>query len=109
MNDHALVVIDKVGASSGCACGGATDPDLPRFAGDLEWLRWRGVDVLRLDPRTQRDAIEAEPRLRAALADLGFDSLPIVLIDGLVVHRQSYPDRSQLAGYLDAARAATHL
>jgi hypothetical protein len=43
-----LLIIDRPGVSAGCTRG-ATDPALPAFAGDLEWLRWQGVAVRRID------------------------------------------------------------
>lgn len=100
-----FVIIDRPGASSGCACGGATDPDLPRFAGDLEWLRWQDAAVRRFDPRVHRAEMDGDPRVRGAVERMGLGSLPLVLLNGEVVHEGSYPSREALATYLEAARA----
>jgi hypothetical protein len=100
MSTPYFVIIDRPGASSGCACGGATDSELPRFAGDLEWLRWQSAIVRRLDPRFHRQEMEADADVRAAIEQLGLGSLPLVLVDGVVVHIGSYPTREALATYL---------
>jgi hypothetical protein len=98
-----LVVVDKPGASSGCACGGAVDPDLPRFAGDLEWVRGLGVTVRRLDPARHLQALADYPPLQVRLSVERFTRLPLVLIDGRVVHNGSYPSRRQLVAMLDVS------
>jgi hypothetical protein len=103
-----FVVVDRPGASSGCACGGATDPELPRVAGDLEWLRWQGATVRRIDPRYQHDELEATLAARTALDELGLGALPVMLVDGVVVHVGGYPSRDALQGLLEAAAAGRY-
>ena len=44
--------------------------------------------------------------MRDAIERLGLGSLPMVLVDGVVVHVGSYPSRQALAAYLSAAQAA---
>ena len=98
--------VDRPGASSGCACSGATDRELPRFAGDVEWLRWQSSGVRRLDPRFHREEMDQDPHVREAIERLGLGSLPMVLADGVVVRVGAYPSREALAAHLSAARAA---
>jgi len=100
-----FVIVDRPGASSGCACGGATDPELPRFAGDVEWLRWQGVTVQRLDPRVDRAELDGLPAARRALDERGLDALPIVLLNGELVHSGSYPSRETLKALVGSAGA----
>jgi hypothetical protein len=97
-----VTVIDRPGASDGCACS-ATDPELPRFAGDLEWLRWRGVTVRRIDPRVAGKGLGGDAAALLAVQEHGFAALPLVLVDGHVVHGGSYPGREVLAAALEAA------
>ena len=91
-----IVIIDRPGAGSGCACAGAANPELPRFAGDVEWLRWQVTDVRRVDPREAGTAFPDLPAARVALDERGTDALPLVLADGVVVHSGSYPSRETL-------------
>jgi arsenite methyltransferase len=104
---HELVVIDRPGVSSGCACGGATDPNLPRFAGDLEWVRGQGIRVRRIDPARNLQAVREFPSAQARLAVESYSALPLVLVDGRVVRGGSYPTRDWLRGALDAAIGST--
>jgi len=98
-----LLIVDKPGVSSGCACS-ATDPALPRFAGDLEWLRWQGVTVRRIDPRVTGKELGGDADATAAVATHGYESLPIILVDGRVRHVGAYPDRATLAAIVAAAK-----
>ena len=44
-----IVTVDRPDSGSGCA--GAANPELPRFAGDVEWLRQQVTALHRIDPR----------------------------------------------------------
>lgn len=99
-----LVIVDRPGASSGCACAGATASELPRFAGDLEWLCWQGATVRRLDPRSQRAELDDLPAAQRALDERGLDALPMVVANGELVHSGSYPSREALKTMLGQAR-----
>lgn len=92
-----LLVIDRPGARSGCACGGASDPRLPPFAGDLEWLRRQGVHVERVDPLADPSVLRASVAARERIEAEGVGSLPLLLVDGAVAHAGSYPLRDELA------------
>jgi hypothetical protein len=98
-----LLVVDRPGASAGCACS-ATDPALPRLAGDLEWLRWQGVAVRRIDPRVTGKGLGGDADALAAVAAYGFDRLPLIVAGGSVQHAGSYPDRERLAAIVAAER-----
>jgi hypothetical protein len=101
-----LLVIDKPGVSAGCACS-ATDPALPRFAGDLEWLRSQGFAVRRIDPRVTGKGLGGDADALAAVDAHGFDGLPLIVAAGAVRHAGSYPSRDQLAAIVAAARVET--
>lgn len=102
----AIVVVDRPGAGSGCSCAGAANPELPRFAGDLEWLRWEGAQVSRRDPRDSGMTFADLPAARRLVDERGIDALPLVLADGVVMHSGSYPSREQLRAILEDARVA---
>jgi Arsenical resistance operon protein ArsD len=102
-----IVIVDRPGAGSGCACAGAANPELPRFAGDVEWLRWRVTDVRRMDPRETGTAFPDLPAARAALDERGTDALPLVLADGVVVHSGSYPSRETLQAIIACERVSS--
>ena len=102
-----IVIVDRPGAGLGCACTGAADHGLPRFAGDVEWLRWQVTAVRRVDPRETGTAFLDLPAARAALDERGTDALPLVLADGVVVHAGSYPSRDTLQAVIARERVSS--
>jgi hypothetical protein len=82
--------------SSG-VCGPVVDPDLTRFAADLDWLAAQGVAVDRFNLDQQPQAFVNHALVRAALEQDGEACLPLVLADGLIVSRGVYPSREALA------------
>ncbi len=92
-----LTVYDPPMCCSTGVCGPAVDPALVRFAADLEWLAGKGVQVERFNLAQQPGAFAENPIIRQALAENGNDTLPIIMVDGAIVHRGGYPSRDQLA------------
>lgn len=78
-------------------CGPAVDPVLPRIAGDLDWLKRQGVEVERYNLAHQPQAFASNPTVTAALREHGNACLPLVLVNGEVASRGTYPDRAELA------------
>lgn len=77
-------------------CGPAVDPDLTRFAADLDWLAAQGVPVDRFNLAQQPQAFVNHDLVRAALEQDGEACLPLVLADGRIVSRGAYPSREAL-------------
>jgi AhpD family alkylhydroperoxidase len=90
-------VFDPSMCCSTGVCGPNVDPVLPRLAADLEWLKGRGVDTERYNLAQQPAAFAGNEAVRGELAERGVESLPLVLVDGLVMSRGEYPTREQLA------------
>ena len=80
-------------------CGPGVDPELVRFAADLDWLRRQGVEAERYTLSQQPAAFAGNDVVKSALATDGNDCLPLTLVDGAVVCKGKYPTRSALAGY----------
>lgn len=78
-------------------CGPHVDPDLPRFAGDLAWLRSQGHLVERFNLAQQPAAFTVNRHVQQLLQSEGMDCLPLVLVDGRVVSRSNYPTREDIA------------
>ena len=78
-------------------CGPQVDPVLPRFAGDLEWLKSQGHEVQRFNLAQQPKEFAANEQVQQILKSDGVDCLPIVIVDGQVVSRGAYPSRKELA------------
>jgi hypothetical protein len=92
-------------------CGPDVDPELVRFAADLEWLSQQGVEVERINMSQEPGRFAKDPVVARELAARGNDCLPLILAAGTVVDRGRYPTRDELAAYaeLDAqlAKATT--
>lgn len=106
MTIRALSVFDPAMCCSTGVCGPEVDPQLVRFAADLEWLRGRGVRVERFNLAQEPGAFVAAPPVKAALDDGGEAALPIFLVDGRLVMSGAYPTRGQLAAWTGATEAS---
>lgn len=84
-------------------CGPEIDPALPRFAADLEWLRTRGIAVERFNLAQDPSKFVARTSVKDTLVSEGNECLPLILVDGQIASRGSYPDRDILASYVGIA------
>lgn len=94
-----LEVFDPPMCCSTGVCGTDIDPVLPRFAADLEWLRAQGIEVERYNLSQQPGPFVANESVKSALHEEGAGCLPLILVDGQIINRATYPDRATLAGY----------
>jgi hypothetical protein len=92
-----IAVYDPPMCCSTGICGPSVDPALPRFAADLDWLKRQGVEVERYNLAQQPQAFATNVAVNAALHEDGNDCLPLILVDGKIVSRATYPDRPELA------------
>ncbi len=94
-----IQVFDPPMCCSTGVCGPSVDPDLVRFAADLDWLGRQGVEVERFNLSQQAAAFAANEVVKALLGREGNDCLPLTLADGAVACKGTYPTRETLAGY----------
>lgn len=92
-----LEVYDRAMCCPTGVCGPAVDPELPRFAADLEWLRRQGHTVTRFNLAQDPAAFARNEEVRGLLAAEGTSCLPLIVVRGRVVGRGEYPAREQLA------------
>lgn len=79
-------------------CGPSVDPELVRFAADLEWLKGKGSAVERFNLAQQPGAFAENETVRGELALLkGTGCLPLVIIEGTIASSGRYPSRQELA------------
>jgi len=95
-----LQVFDPPMCCSTGVCGPAVDPVLARFTADFHWLANQGVVVERYNLAQEPMAFAGNGTVKAALAESGNDCLPLILVNGSIVCRGSYPTRKELAGFL---------
>lgn len=91
-----LRVFDPAMCCSTGVCGPSVDPELVRFAADVDWLVHQGVTVERYNLSQQPAAFAETPAVKAALAR-GTEVLPLVLVGDRVAVEGAYPSRETLA------------
>lgn len=82
-------------------CGPAVDPAIVRFAADLEWLQRQGIEVERFNLAQQPAAFAQNPTVSQVLRSEGNGCLPVVMVDGTITAKGSYPSREKLAEMVD--------
>lgn len=92
-----LRVFDPAMCCATGVCGPTSDPELARFAADLDWLQKQGVKVERYNLSSQPGAFAETAAVRDALAAGGTEVLPLVLVGDTVMYEGSYPTRETLA------------
>lgn len=95
-----IEVFDPPMCCSTGVCGTEIDPVLPRFAADLEWLKTQNITVQRYNLAQEPGAFVNNEAVKAALHAEGNACLPLLLVEGKIISRASYPDRVTLAGWL---------
>jgi len=90
-------VFDPAMCCSTGVCGPSVDPDLPRFAADLDWLQKQGITVERYNLSSQPAAFATTAVVKEALTARGNDVLPLVLVDDRIAVEGAYPSRETLA------------
>ena len=78
-------------------CGPNVDPVLVQFAADLDWLKGKGVEVERYNLAQQPDKFADCKLVTDAMVLAGDLSLPLILANGEIVSRNTYPNRADLA------------
>jgi len=92
-----LQVYDPAMCCSSGVCGPSVDPALPRFAADLEWLKGKGLEVVRYNLAQEVSAFTSNAVVKQALNSRGSKCLPLLLLDGMIVAEGTYPTREVLA------------
>ncbi|QDS95909.1 Arsenical resistance operon trans-acting repressor ArsD [Roseimaritima multifibrata] len=90
-------IYDRAMCCSTGVCGPQVDPELPKFAADLDWLKEQGHDVSRFNLAQNPAEFAKQPIVNQMLAEQGVDCLPLVIVDGVIVSRSEYPSRENLA------------
>ena len=81
-------------------CGPSVDPELVRFAADLQWIEQQGVAVIRHNLAHEPAAFVENALVLAKLNTDGAETLPLVFVDGSPVDGVGYPTRETLAELL---------
>lgn len=92
-----VTVYDPPMCCSTGVCGPEIDPKLVQFAGDLAWLKSRGVEVRRFNLAQEPGRFVENAAVKALLDRSGGDDLPAILVEDELVASARYPGRDELA------------
>ena len=92
-------VFDPAMCCSTGVCGPSVDPQLARFAADLDWLKAQGVSIERFNLAQQPAAFAEDQAVRSALETKGEAGLPVVKVNGEIRSSGVYPSRAELAAW----------
>lgn len=93
-------VFDPAMCCSTGVCGPGVDPELVRFASDVEWFQSQGVEIERNNLSGKPQAFADNELVRKLLHESGTGCLPLTLIDGAIAFQGEYPTRPELAARL---------
>lgn len=85
---------------SPCGCGNDANPELSRFASDLDWLQLHGVEVKRFNLSSNPAAFAEQKDVSKILQEEGNDCLPLIVVNDLIVSKGVYPSRDQLIKFV---------
>lgn len=95
----AIRVFDPAMCCSTGVCGPSVDPQLARFAADLDWLKAQGVSVERFNLAQQPAAFAEDDSVCSALHAKGRAALPVVKVNGEIKSSGVYPSRAELVAW----------
>jgi hypothetical protein len=102
-------VFDPAMCCSTGICGPSIDPNLVRFAADLDWLKSQGATVERFNLSQQPAAFAGDADARNALETKGEAGLPLVKVNGEVKSSGVYPSRQELAAWANLEKPSPSL
>ena len=94
-----LEVFDPAMCCSTGVCGPSTDPDLIRFAADLDWLERHGTKVRRYNLSQEPEAFISNPQVAEALKG-GVGCLPLILVEGQIISQGAYLTKEALVKHV---------
>jgi len=107
MNLNTLQIFDPAMCCSTGVCGPEVDTKLVQFAADLDWLKAQGVIVQRHNLSQNPAAFVENEAVKTALTEKGEAALPVLLLNGKVAATGRYPERGELAAWLNLKATAT--
>lgn len=92
-----IQVYDPPMCCSTGVCGPSVDEKLIYFSADLDWLKGQGFLVERYNLSQQPGEFVKNSLITSTIEKEGNGCLPIILLDGTIIHKGAYPARNELA------------
>ena len=103
MSKIKLEIYDPPMCCSSGVCGPNVTPVLARFSSTLEWLKNQNVDVVRYNLSSNPAAFINQESVKNVLEEEGNECLPLVLVNGYIVSKGTYPSKEDIMTFLDIA------
>ncbi len=100
MEKSKLEVYDPPMCCSSGVCGSNVNPELVKFSADLDWLKKQNVQIERFSLSSNPAAFTQNESVKEALKNDGNKCLPMVLANGVIISKGSYPSRDELKSLL---------
>jgi hypothetical protein len=91
-----LTIYDPAMCCDTGVCGVDADTALIEFSSDIDWLQKNGVEVQRFNLAQEPAAFINDPLIKAEINASGESCLPLLVLNGEIISRGTYPDRRQL-------------
>ncbi len=95
-----IQVYDPPMCCSSGVCGPTVDPKLVAFKAALKELTALGISVSRFNPSQDQSAFAANTLVTKTVEAEGMACLPLIVVDGAIVSRGTYPDLAQLKAWV---------
>jgi hypothetical protein len=96
-----MIIFDPAMCCSTGVCGPSVDPELLRVATVLNTLNKKGVAVERYNLTNSPQAFVDNKIINEILNRDGVDTLPVTIVDDVVVKTKSYPTNEEFCKFLD--------
>ncbi len=96
-----IAVFEPAMCCSTGVCGVDVDQQLVNFAADVDWAKQQGARIERFNLSQQPIVFADNAIVKGLLERSGQDALPLILIDGEIALVGRYPQRAELARWLD--------
>lgn len=95
-----LEIFDPAMCCSTGVCGPSIDPDLLRISTVVNTLSKKGISVKRYNLSEEPGEYVKNKAVSTLLRSKGVKSLPITLVDGVIVMSGNYPSNKELSQFL---------
>jgi hypothetical protein len=100
-----IQVYDPALCCSTGVCGVDVDQQLVGFSADVDWAKQNGAQIERFNLAQQPMSFAENAVVKAFLERSGAEALPLILVDGEIALAGRYPDRTELARWVNINQA----
>ena len=96
-----MVIFDPAMCCSTGVCGPGVDKELLRMSTFLNTLKNKGILIERYNLTSNPQIFVDNREINAILNTKGIDSLPVIMVDGVVIKEGGYPTNAEICDLLE--------